>query len=354
MEENAAMTDGSDALSFHSILRWIAVTGNVLLIFAALGFGLLSLAADIGVDEAKRGLLGGLAVAASASAVMIGLTITPKHRQVVWVGYCGLPVLFVAPFLWWIRHFNYSSGLFPPSESLFVGLLATLNLVALWLLRPVPLWSGRGPWRMVVTVVAWGGVILLVVIGLGVPWAARVASQYESAQHFLRLGGGVTWENGFVVGLYLKGTHTNDDDLKDLSSFPSLRSLYLSDTQVTDAGLLHVGKVTTLEHLYLSNTIVSDTGLSRIKNLSKLQNLWLHNTNVSDAGLRYLENMSEMGYLDLGGTDVSDDGLPSLYGMMYLYYLHVPGTDVSKAGLEEIVAAIPGLRAYNGEASVGD
>jgi len=334
-------------------VKIVAFVANGLFIAVVLLTGMLYLAADVGPNEALKGFIS-LIILAMAAVVVIAALVAPRRiGSLSKIGYCVV-CLFIGVAGWlWIENFNSYSQLSPPTETIFLSILSAINLWALVTNRPiqiVPLLQ-----RRLVRNTLIGGLVIAVSVFalLAATFIPRISTQYESAEHFLRLGGGVRWHNGWVSGVYLKGTKTTDDDLHHLKDFPKLESLYLSNTQVTDAGLAHLSSHRPLAHLYLDETAVTDSGLRHISSLTKLQNLWLHRTQVSDSGLRHLEGMTDMGYLDLGYTKVTDEGLPHLYGMRRMYYLHLPGTAVTEAGLRKIGDAIPGLSAYNGTVSIG-
>lgn len=334
------------------VLKTLALAANGVFIPAALLMCPFLVLADAG-PLLMPGVIWSLLLAAVAVTVIFALALPEDRRWLVRLAYLALllPCAFIMES--WIDHFNNFSRFDPPGESMYVGVLAFLDVLALLTNRPLYLsfvWHRRR--------LRYSTITGLVVIGFGLAWlvttlAQRISEQYPYADHFLRLGGGVRWDDGWVTGIYLKSTTTTDDDLRHLKHFPRIRSLYLSDTQISDSGLEELAELQTVEHLYLDRTTVTDRGLGHIAGLTRLQNLWLHDTAVTDAGLRHLTGMTEMGYLDLGKTKVSDAGMPNLYGMKKLYYLHLYETMVTDEGLRECSRRIPGLYAYNGRITVG-
>lgn len=314
--------------------------------------GFIWLAADVGANEAFSRLGWSILLAVASLVVVAALLLSDRHRPFVRAGHAAAVVLLVASLWEWYEHFNLFSDVFPPEDALIFGGLALLNTATLIANRPLrlaPLLERRSArYSLIGSIVVAGLVAVLV----ATTFAGRISNQYPYAKHVLQLGGGIRWQNGWVVGVYLKATPTTDDDLRHLKHFPRLESLYLSDTPITDAGLAHISQLRSLDSLYLDNTAVTDHGLRHISSLTRLRNFWMHGTQVTDNGLVHLEEMTEMGYLDLGNTGVTDAGLPHLYGMKELYYLHLPGTGVTDAGLRRITAEIRGLSAYNGRTQV--
>ncbi|WP_145424629.1 hypothetical protein [Symmachiella dynata] len=335
------------------IFKVIALWTNGIFIAISLFLSMFYLVADIGPSEAFMGFASILVLVLAAASVIAALSTTKQIAALFVLGY-GAVCLFVGVAGWiWIEHFELYSQLSPPMETVLLGLLSAVDITALLTNRPIRIVSLLR--HRVARYMLLGGVVITVcvVAQIATKYVPRISSQYASAEHFLQLGGGVQWEDGWVAGVYLKGTNTTDEDLGYLKDFPKLQSLYLSNTQVTDAGLVHISDQRSLAHLYLCETAITDKGLQQISSLTGLRNLWLSRTQVSDAGLKYLEGMTEIGYLDLGNTKVTDAGLAHLYDMKRMYYLGLPGTAVTESGLRKIGNVIPGLSAYNGTVSIG-
>jgi hypothetical protein len=300
-----------------------------------------------------HGVIWSVLLVTAAVTVLLALNLPESRRWFVRLAHAALVLPFAFAVTSWVDHFNMSTRFAPPGESVMVGGLAMLNVLALATNRPLYLsfvWQRRK--------LRYAALAGLAALGFGAaafaaPRAQRIAEQFPYAERFLRRGGTVSWDDGWVTGIYLKSTPATDEDLRPLKHFPRMISLYLSDTHVTDVGLEELADLHTLEDLYLDRTAVTDSGLGHIAGLTRLRNLWLHDTAVTDAGLRHLTGMTEMGYLDLGKTKVSDAGMPDLYGMHKLYYLHLYGTAVSDEALRECARKIPGLSGYNGRITVG-
>lgn len=330
-------------------LKVAAVACNGLFALWSLFRGLISMAADIGIHEAYS-MFAWAASWAVASIVVIVALLVPKYAHpLIWSGYGAIAFHLLAFLREWEQHFNLSSDLLPPQHLLPLLGLALLSTLALTVNRPPrqdPIWKSR--WSRNLLIV---GILTVTLVG-GLRFAMiarRVQSQYASAQHILKLGGGVHWESGWVGGVYLKGTETKDEDLRVLRQFPRLESVYLARTPITDAGLTQLSHIDSIDSLYLYETAITDRGLQAIAGLTRMRNLWLGETQITDEGLTSLRRMTQVEYLDLAHTQVTDAGLPQLYHMQKMYYLHLTGTTVSEAALQRIATKLPNLSACNGE-----
>jgi hypothetical protein len=144
---------------------------------------------------------------------------------------------------------------------------------------------------------------------------------------------------GGVRGLKLD--EASDDDLAQLSGWPTLQAIDLSWTKITDVGLAHLKDLKGLQSLYLDGTKITDAGLAHLKDLKGLQTLYLNGTKITDAGLVHLKDLKGLQTLYLGGAQITDAGLAQLKELKGLQILYVGRTQITDAGLRDLRKALP-------------
>lgn len=88
--------------------------------------------------------------------------------------------------------------------------------------------------------------------------------------------------------VWATGQDINDDSLKIIGKYKSVKRLRLEGSSITDDGLDEISSLTNLRRLYLDNTSVSDEGIKKLAHLPNLWLLTLRNTNVSEEGIAYI------------------------------------------------------------------
>jgi hypothetical protein len=172
--------------------------------------------------------------------------------------------------------------------------------------------------------------VMLVFVGVGLPFGPPIYSRYVAIREIERMGGwvqtrprGPAWLRGkvgyermrffdevSVVGL--ENTQASDATLRQIGGLTSAKMLFLNGTRITDAGLVHLRGMTNLDWLDLTGTRVTDSGLEHLKALPKLEGLILDNTAITDAGLEQLKCLPRLVDLLIGETQVTDAGVAAL------------------------------------------
>jgi hypothetical protein len=166
-----------------------------------------------------------------------------------------------------------------------------------------------------------GLLLLILVIGCGLGWIARVIrlgqDQRSAVAAIYQAGGWVVYDtewddhskqwigkprwprwivdqigvdyfgNVVFANLHDRGT---DNLLAHVGRLKHLKQLHRPGFAVTDAGLAHLGRLSDLQFLSLDDTQVTDAGLAHLKGLSGLKWLKLTRTRVTDAGVVELQN----------------------------------------------------------------
>ncbi len=165
-----------------------------------------------------------------------------------------------------------------------------------------------------------GLLLLILVIGCGLGWIARVARtgdiQRRAVAAINQAGGWVVydteWEEdqntstwkprwpkwlvdqvgvdylGKVVFINLHDRGT-DEVLMHVGRLKHLKQLHRPGFAVTNAGLVHLGRLSELQLLSLDDTLVTDAGLAHLKGLAGLKWLKVTRTRVTDAGVAELQ-----------------------------------------------------------------
>lgn len=100
-------------------------------------------------------------------------------------------------------------------------------------------------------------------------------------------------KDGFQIErIILNETKVRDEDLQQLASLKSLRSLSLYRTNISDKAIDHVVAISNLAELELSYTRVTDEGLGKLKSMPHLEKLFLYGMTgtVTDAGVSALQS----------------------------------------------------------------
>lgn len=227
--------------------KTIAVAANVIFILGVIGAGWVRTA----------GLWWTTILVAAAMMVILGLLLRDGRRWPARAAYCAVVLQIANCVGIWIHSFYMTSQLSPPMETTFSGGLAAINLLALLSYRP--LYPAR--WmttRRTLGTFACGVVIAGLIGGIALTsLIRRISTQSQTAQLFVRVGGGVYWENGWVVRLDLKGSGTTNDDLPHLRTLPQLHELSLANTLVNDNGIVHLRSLTQLQKLELPRKRIS-------------------------------------------------------------------------------------------------
>jgi len=90
---------------------------------------------------------------------------------------------------------------------------------------------------------------------------------------------------------------------------------------------------------------VTDSDVSRLVGLTELRYLGLTGNQITDAGLEQLKGLTRLESLRLRGPQVTDAGLGHLRGLTGLRSLNLGGPKLTEAGVEQLIKALPGLRA---------
>lgn len=136
--------------------------------------------------------------------------------------------------------------------------------------------------------------------------------------------------------LDLQGLEIDDDGLAFLKQLPELKFLNLSGTQLTDDGLQHLASLKKLKRLDLRDTQIEDDGLQALSALTLLERLDLRHTKITDAGLAHVGKLTGLEELFVSGGDITDEGLIHLKGLKSLRELEFKETAVTNAGLEHL------------------
>lgn len=170
--------------------------------------------------------------------------------------------------------------------------------------------------------------------------------------------------------LMLDETCVTDAGVDSLNSFPNLLSLSLGDTQVTSAGLkklktlkleflslngIELGpegppllkRFPRLERLQLERTGFTDTDCDRLLNLKSLKSLLLGNTPVTDRCLSKLAQVPSLQALDLRSTQITAEGLKQLQPLSNLRTLGIGGIILAEPAAIEGLSLLPALKMVN-------
>ena len=107
-----------------------AIIINGLFVALALLLGLLWMLADVGTATAVYGLVWGILMAGASIAVVLVLIASPEQQPPISLAYLAVVFSTVAATWAWYNHFNLSSKMTPPAESVVCGSLGILNLTA--------------------------------------------------------------------------------------------------------------------------------------------------------------------------------------------------------------------------------
>ena len=153
-----------------------------------------------------------------------------------------------------------------------------------------------------------GLLLLILVIGCGLGWIARVVrlgqAQRSAVVAIYQAGGWVVYDTEW-------DDHPNEwiwkprwprwiVDQLGVDYFGNVVFANLHD-RGTDKLLAHVGRLKHLKQLHRPGFAVTDAGLAHLGRLSDLQFLSLDDTQVTDAGLAHLKGLSGLRWLKLTG-----------------------------------------------------
>lgn len=145
----------------------------------------------------------------------------------------------------------------------------------------------------------------------------------------------------------LSGSWVADEDLRQIASNQTIRTLDLSHTHLSDRALLYLRPASQIESLDLSfSEQLADEGLAYIKDWKKLRGINLHGTKVTDTTAGYLSNMPELTFVDLGFARITDSGLSFLMRLKSLESVVLGGNRLTSAGLQTL-RAFRNLRALD-------
>lgn len=133
--------------------------------------------------------------------------------------------------------------------------------------------------------------------------------------------------------IQLNGTRIGDEGVKELTKFPSLRSLSIAQTRVTNDGLAAVGQLDKLERLELGFLAVDDEGFSHLRDLVRMRDLTLTNLAIGDESFRAIGQFQDLEGLHIDGAEVTDAGLAQLGELKKLKGVWLKHTQIQGAGL---------------------
>ncbi len=176
-----------------------------------------------------------------------------------------------------------------------------------------------------------------------------------------------------LLGMNLRDTAVNNDELEHVGRLSGLRLLDLQSTCITDEGVRHLkgltrlreinldawrvdregfgvgdgalqiialAKWTELEAIRLRCTKVTDDGIRAVTFLKSLTEIGVSNTAITDAGVARLKVLPHLEWLQLGsddeGPDITDVGLEHVGEMLHLKHLGIGGKTITDAGLEHL------------------
>lgn len=142
--------------------------------------------------------------------------------------------------------------------------------------------------------------------------------------------------------LDLHGQALTDEDLAELATLPSLKSLGLRGTPISDPQLAHLSGLA-LESLDLRGTQVSGQGMHHLPAWS-LEALHLTDTRVEGDHLFGLPAMPRLKTLKLNRLGVGDGHVEALSAYPGLEHVELDGTAVTAAGVHRLLELLPSLR----------
>ncbi len=164
-----------------------------------------------------------------------------------------------------------------------------------------------------------GLLVLILVIGCGMGWIARVVrtgqAQRRAVAAIYQAGGWALYDTDWDE---LQATNTWKPrwprslvDRVGVDYFGNVVFINMHD-RGTDAVMAQVGRFTRLKQLHRPGLAVTDAGLIHLRRLKELELLSLNNTRVTDAGLAQLKGLKGLKWLRVAGTRVSDAGVREL------------------------------------------
>lgn len=157
-----------------------------------------------------------------------------------------------------------------------------------------------------------------------------------------------------VVCVHLMGAPCGDNQLPNLETLKSLRSLSLEGTPIGDASVPRLAQLSQLSFLGLSETRVTDKGIDALCRATRLTTLWLCPAEppteyaVSDVGLKKLTALVGLERLGLGGPGITDASVEVLPAFQHLRELYLVDTALTRDGLARLRKKLPHCDVLNG------
>jgi Leucine-rich repeat (LRR) protein len=149
-----------------------------------------------------------------------------------------------------------------------------------------------------------------------------------------------------VQVVQLEYADVNDDCLKSLARFQTLRELNLGGTRCTGVGL-DSAAFSNLEVICLQNTDATDETAAVLAQHSKLRVIDLSNTKITDLGLELLAALPQLEELYVDSTQLTNAALNSLARMPALRIVSMTYTKVSPTEAKQRLNQ-PGLQIQTG------
>ena len=239
----------------------------------------------------------------------------------------------------------------------------------------------RGRWLLRGMIAA---VVLLVLLGLAVPWLRMRRAAAQVSRYHARVWYGPSgspsldeftaarqWDRaGSVVAVYRDmaiplARPETEEFVRLLPYFPRLQSLDLSHTELVDADFEVIGRMRELSLLILYGSPVEGRNLDHLsgcRSLTALQLLQVHcdqnlldavgrlpqlerlnltGTRLTDLDLSPLARMPNLKVLILDSTELSDTQMLELSGLKQLEELSLSGNNVSEEAVSRLRARVP-------------
>jgi hypothetical protein len=164
-----------------------------------------------------------------------------------------------------------------------------------------------------------GLLLLIVVIGCGLGWLARVVrtgqTQRRAVAAIYQAGGWVLydtdWDEGQATTSWKPRWPRSLVDRLGVDYFGNVVFINLHD-RGTDLVMVQVGRLTHLKQVHRPGLAVTDSGLAHLRRLNELELLSINRTQVTDAGLAHLKDLKGLKWLRVAGTRVTDAGVREL------------------------------------------
>lgn len=138
----------------------------------------------------------------------------------------------------------------------------------------------------------------------------------------------------------------NDECLAELGKITTLTGLQLNRGSYTDKSIAHLQNLTNLRYFNASrdHPVITDSALAHLANFTRLESLSLQNQPITDEGLIHLTRMTSMRRLNLHGTQVTEKGIRILAPLRSLETLTFP-ENIAPA----VLVNFPSLKELGGE-----